>query len=61
MEAEWMQGNVKGAKEPQWFLLVRPKAGSLQVQGDFRFDVKINGSAKTKFYFWLNVPAIIWN
>jgi hypothetical protein len=40
---------------------VTPKP-SLLVQGDFRTEVSFSGSGDTiKFYFWLDVPAIMWN
>ena len=50
-------------EEEQWFLTIKLFAleNLPQIQGDFCFRFKSSGNKKCKFYFWLNVGAILYN
>lgn len=61
MTAEWQEVTIAGQEGTSWYLHITPKP-SLLVQGDFRTEVSFSGPGDTiKFYFWLDVPAIMWN
>ena len=40
-------------------MIVKPAKQSVYVQGDFKIQIEMDGGYA--FYFWLNVPAVMWN